>query len=117
MISDSFFQTKILTPLENLIFGNRPLILAAMVLLTVFFAYHGAQVKSSASYLRMLPLEHEYIQNFLGHSDEMKGLSNSIRVAVEVEEGDIFKIRHAAQDRIFDTDDDIEGFVRKRPSN
>ncbi len=38
----------------------------------------------------MIPLEHPYIVNMLDHRDDLDNLGNFVRIAVAVEEGDIF---------------------------
>ncbi|WP_148862264.1 efflux RND transporter permease subunit [Marinobacter fonticola] len=76
--------------LERLIFNNRAIILIAFLLLTVFLGYNAVKIQPDASFERMIPLEHPYIVNMLEHRDDLENLGNFVRIAVEVEEGDIF---------------------------
>lgn len=76
--------------LERLIFNNRAWVIVSCVLLTVFFAFQLRGLTVSASYDKMLPLAHPYIQNFLENRNELRGLGDSMRVAVENPRGDIF---------------------------
>ena len=50
----------------------------------------------TASYDKMLPLAHPYIQNFLANRGELRGLGDSVRVAVENPRGDIFDREYLA---------------------
>ena len=57
---------------------------------TVFFAWQASQLQPDASFEKMLPTSHPYIQNFLNRQDDLKGLGNSVRIIVESRNGDIF---------------------------
>ncbi|MGO1232983.1 MAG: efflux RND transporter permease subunit, partial [Marinobacter sp.] len=76
--------------LERLIFNNRALILIAFLVLTVFLGYNAIKIQPDASFERMIPLEHPYIENMIDHRDDLDNLGNFVRIAVAVEEGDIF---------------------------
>lgn len=76
--------------IERLVFGRRPLLLFVFLVLSLFFGYQASQLRPVASFERMIPVYHEYIKNALKHNDELRGLSNSIKIVVETTEGDIF---------------------------
>ena len=76
--------------LERLIFNNRAIILIAFFFLALFLGYNAVKIEPDASFERMIPLEHPYIVNMLEHRDDLENLGNFVRIAVEVEEGDIF---------------------------
>jgi len=76
--------------LERLIFNNRAVILVVFLLLTLFLGYNAIKIQPDASFERMIPLEHPYIVNMLDHRDDLENLGNFVRIAVAVEEGDIF---------------------------
>ena len=76
--------------IENIIFGNRPIILGLFVLLTLFFGYNASQIKPDASFERLIPLEHPFIANMLENREDLENLGNFIRIAVSVDDGDIF---------------------------
>jgi predicted RND superfamily exporter protein len=82
--------------LERLIFNNRAWVVLGCVLLTVFFAFQLRGLTVTASYDKMLPLSHPYIQNFLANRGELRGLGDSVRVAVENPRGDIFNKEYLA---------------------
>ncbi|RUT76967.1 RND family transporter [Marinobacter sp. NP-6] len=76
--------------LERLIFNNRAIILIAFSFLTLVLGYNAIKIQPDASFERMIPLEHPYIVNMLEHRNDLENLGNFVRIAVEVEEGDIF---------------------------
>ncbi len=75
---------------ERLIFNNRPLLVLIFFLITIFFGYQALHLRPVASFERMIPVYNQYIKNAYKHRDELKGLSNSVRIVVETTEGDIF---------------------------
>lgn len=75
---------------ERVIFGWRPVVVLAFLIVSAFLTFQASQIKPDASLERMIPLEHPYIINFLNHRDDLENLANFIRVAVAAKEGDIF---------------------------
>jgi len=75
---------------ERLLFENRLVVIAVFALLTIFFGYHASQLKPDASFEKMIPTAHPYIQNFLDNRSDLASLGNSIRIIVQTTEGDIF---------------------------
>ncbi len=89
---DHFILTPKAEPLlERLVFNNRFLILIAFLCLTAFLAYNASKIKPDASFERLIPLEHPYIQNMLANRDDLENLGNSIRIAVAAKEGTVFE--------------------------
>ncbi len=80
---------KVATTLEQLIFGHRKMIIVFFLLLTVIFSYSLTHLKVDASFNKMLPLQHEYMQTFLQYKDEFGG-ANRVIIALSVSQGDIF---------------------------
>ena len=76
--------------LERLVFNHRPLVLLLALISTLFFAWHASKIGVNASFARMIPQSHPYIQNYLANSDALRTLGNSIRIVVENPNGDIF---------------------------
>jgi uncharacterized protein len=76
--------------LGTLLLGARLPLILLFAVATVFFAWQASQLKPDASFEKMLPVSHPYIQNFLYRQDDLKGLGNSVRIIVETREGDIF---------------------------
>lgn len=79
------------TPLlERILFKNRPLVLVILAALTALFAYGLTQTKLDSSIEKYIPVNHEYIQNYLTHADDMKSGVANIKLAIEAKQGDIF---------------------------
>lgn len=92
VISDpNKFDEKSGNFIERLIFNNRIWVVLGCLLLTLFLAFQLRTIVFSASYEKMLPQSHPYIQNFLKNRGELRGLGDSIRIAVENPRGDIFE--------------------------
>ena len=75
---------------ERLLFENRVIVIALFGLLTLFFGYQASQLEPDASFEKMIPTSHPYIQNYLRNRSDLASLGNSIRIIVQTEEGDIF---------------------------
>ncbi|UAW97082.1 RND family transporter [Halopseudomonas nanhaiensis] len=80
--------------MERLIFKNRIAVLLIFALLTIFFGYQAAQVRPDTSFEKMIPLKHPYIVNMIEHENDLANLGNSIRIAVAIEDGDIFSTEY-----------------------
>ncbi|MFC3608790.1 efflux RND transporter permease subunit [Stutzerimonas tarimensis] len=92
--------------LERIIFNHRLMIVLACLLVTLFLGFQIRDLRIAASYDKMLPHSHEYIQNFLENRSELRGFGDSIRIAVEAREGNIFDAEYltelaAINDEIF----------------
>src|SRR6266705_5509004 len=77
--------------LERLIFNNRAVLIIACALLTAFFTFQLKGLTVSASFDKMLPHGHPYIQNYLENRVQLRGLGDAVRVVVENPKGDIFE--------------------------
>ena len=76
--------------LEKMLFAARPVALAILAILTLIFAYGLTQIKLDSSIEKYIPLEHQFIKNYLVHKDELgTGLLN-VKLSVESNDGDIF---------------------------
>lgn len=82
--------------LERLLFKSRPVVLAILAILTIIFSYGLTQIKLDSSIEKYIPLQHQFIKNYLVHKDELgSGLSN-IKLSVETKGGDIFTKEYMA---------------------
>lgn len=79
-------------PLIEIIFFNaRPIWLGLFLVLTIFLGYQALQVKPEASFEKLIPLSHPYIENFMDRQDDLRGLGNAVRLVVAAKQGaDIF---------------------------
>jgi hypothetical protein len=77
--------------LERLVFNHRRAVIVLCALLTLVLGAHAAwKLTLNASFERMLPVGHPYIQNYLQHRNDLRGLGNSLRIVVENPSGDIY---------------------------
>jgi predicted RND superfamily exporter protein len=76
--------------LERLIFNHRLVVMLACLVVTLFLGYQAVHISLNASYERMLPYKHPYIQNFAANAKQLRGLGNTLRVVVENTKGDIY---------------------------
>nr|WP_305082230.1 MMPL family transporter [Oceanospirillum sediminis] len=75
---------------EKALFSMRLPVILLCLLATVFLGWKATQMDVDASFEKMIPANHPYIANFLEHRKDLTGLGNSLRIAVETTEGDIF---------------------------
>jgi predicted RND superfamily exporter protein len=84
------FDLKSGNRLERLIFNNRVPVMLACLVVTVVLGFMASKVSLNASYEKMLPTGHPYIQNYLANKDQLRGLGNTLRIVVETTQGEIF---------------------------
>ena len=76
---------------EQLVFGYRGFVLLLFALLTIYFAYSANKTEIKASFLKTIPNNHSFVEVFLKNKDEVKGLGNTLRIAVQAPKNeDIF---------------------------
>ena len=84
------FISKLLTGLETAVFRFPMATLGVILAITVFFAAQIPGLKMYSEFADLLPQKHPYIKLHNSIRDNFGGANNVI-VAVEVEEGDIFR--------------------------
>ncbi|WP_418646615.1 efflux RND transporter permease subunit [Thauera butanivorans] len=75
---------------ERLLFNNRLAVVAVCLLVTVVLAWQAFGLRLNAAFEKMIPTSHPYIVNFLENRSQLAGMGNSLRIAIEATEGDIF---------------------------
>ncbi|MGB5161048.1 MAG: MMPL family transporter [Thermoanaerobaculia bacterium] len=75
--------------LQNLIFGNRRLVVAIFALMTAFMAFQASNLRIDAGFAKLLPLEHEYMKTYVEYRDAFGG-ANRVVIAIRARDGDIF---------------------------
>jgi len=81
--------------LERLVFNRRGLVLLCCALVSLVFGYSVfTRLALNASYEKMLPQGHPYIQHYQENRAELRGLGSALRVVVASPEGDIFDARY-----------------------
>lgn len=81
---------------ERLIFSHRPLVLLLFTLATLFLAYQAYQIKPDASFAKLVPQTHPFIQKMNEHMRDLRAAGVSLKVSVAVREGDIFNDEYLA---------------------
>ena len=81
---------RILKWVEPPIFKYRHITLVLLTLLTVFFAWHAAQLRPSAGWLKMVPKEHPYMETFMKYYRDFGG-ANMVLIGLHNRKGDIYQ--------------------------
>jgi predicted RND superfamily exporter protein len=84
------FDTRSGTLPERLLFNNRLVIVVLCALVSLVLGYQALGLSLNAAFEKMIPTKHPYIVNFLENRGQLAGMGNSLRIAVEAKEGDIF---------------------------
>jgi len=81
--------------LERAVFNHRRTVIVICALVTVLLgALAVARLTLGASFEKMIPRSHPYIQNYLENRGELRGLGNALRIVVENPKGDIYDARY-----------------------
>jgi predicted RND superfamily exporter protein len=76
---------------ERLIFlTNRPGVIILFALVTVFLAYQAYHLKPDASFNKLIPQQHQFIQKMNDHMRDLRASGASLKVSVAARQGDIF---------------------------
>lgn len=81
---------------ERLIFGSRLSIIILFSLITVFLAFHAYQLKPEASFAKLIPQGHPFIQKMNSHLRDLQASGAGLKVSVAVKDGDIFNDTYLA---------------------
>ena len=77
--------------LERFVFNRRGLVVAVCAVLTLVLAAAAVmRLTLNASFDKMIPAGHPYIQNYLEARNDLRGLGNSLRIVVENTSGDVY---------------------------
>jgi len=83
--------------LERAVFNHRRAVMVVCALLTLLLgALAATKLTLSASFEKMIPRSHPYIQNYLEQKAELRGLGNALRIVVANDTGDIFDPKYQA---------------------
>ncbi len=83
------FNPKSGSALERLIFGNRLLVLIACALITALLLWPLSKLTLNASFESVIPTHHPYIVNYLNNESKLRGLGNTLEIAVQANDGNI----------------------------
>ena len=88
-MKETNFTRTVLRLVEPLIYARRGVTLGVLALLTVFFAWQASMLKPQASWLKMVPQAHPYMQTFLQYYKDFGG-ANTVLVSLHARKGDIY---------------------------
>ncbi|MEJ8850877.1 efflux RND transporter permease subunit [Variovorax rhizosphaerae] len=89
------FDTRSGSRLERLVFNNRLAVIIVCALVTLVLGFVATtKLSLNASFEKMMPSSHPYIQNYLDNRTELRGLGNSLRIVVESTNGDIYEPKY-----------------------
>ena len=97
VVNLSDFDNNSGSGLERAVFNHRRLILFVCTLLTLFLGWHALKLPVNASFDDMIPQKHPYIKNYYESQSSLRGMGNTIRIAVENTKGDIFNKEYLEQ--------------------
>ncbi|WP_271410949.1 efflux RND transporter permease subunit [Pseudomonas sp. Q1-7] len=91
---------------ERGLFHNRLAVLVCFLAASLLLGWKALELRPDASFTRMIPTGHPFIQNYLKFEDVLRPQSNVLRVLVENPEGEIFtkaymETLREVSDRIF----------------
>ncbi|MEP5566233.1 MAG: RND family transporter, partial [Halioglobus sp.] len=75
---------------EKIIFSHRPIVLVLFFLATLFLAWQAYHLKPDASFSKLIPQGHPFVQKMNVHMKDLRASGASLKVSVSVKEGDIF---------------------------
>lgn len=84
------FDARAGSSLERLFFDNRLWVMLLCALLTALLGWKATSLQLAASFERMLPSKHSYIENMRGYSKQLAGSGNVLRIVVATERDSIF---------------------------
>ncbi|MEY2653647.1 MAG: hypothetical protein RLZZ524_675, partial [Pseudomonadota bacterium] len=91
--------------IERALFNHRLLVVLLCVLITAVLGWQATRLQLNASFEKTIPSQHPYIQNFLTHQADLKGLGNAVRIAVARPDGSIYDAEYL--DRLRRINDEV----------
>ncbi|ROL64773.1 RND family transporter [Pseudomonas vranovensis] len=82
-------EKRLMDSLERALFHHRVAVLMLFTLVSLLLGYKALSLHADASFTRMIPSNHPYIQNYLRFEDVLRPQSNVLRIIVENPRGDI----------------------------
>jgi predicted RND superfamily exporter protein len=79
---------------ERALFNHRLVVVLLCALVTALLGWQATRLELNASFEKTVPQHHPYIVNFLQHQNELAGLGNAVRIAVENPNGSIYDAKY-----------------------
>ncbi len=80
---------RLVSVTERVLFHNRVAVLVFFLLVSLLLGWKALELRPDASFTRMIPTGHPFIQNYLKFEDVLRPQSNVLRVLVENPKGEI----------------------------
>ncbi|WP_051378670.1 efflux RND transporter permease subunit [Derxia gummosa] len=68
---------------ERALFNHRHIVVLLCALVTALLGWQARHLELQAAFEKMIPTRHPYIANWLANKDQLAGLGNTLRIAVE----------------------------------
>ena len=88
------FDSRSGSLVERALFNNRLVVVVLCALVTALLGWQALRLQLNANFEKTIPAQHPYIQNYLQRQAELKGLGNSVRIAVARTEGSIYDAKY-----------------------
>ena len=89
-IDDGNFDRRSGSLIERLLFNNRLVVIAICALLTLILGFQATRLTLNANFEKTIPTSHPYVANYLRYQNELSGLGNGVRIAVESTRASIY---------------------------
>ena len=76
--------------LENVLFRHRRSLLVLFLILTIGLGWQASRLAPDASFEKMIPMQHPYIQAMMKHIEDLGAAGTTIQIVVEARRGDLF---------------------------
>lgn len=78
--------------IERAVFNHRLIVVLLCAFLTALLGWQATKLELNASFEKTIPSTHPYIENYLRYQNQLSGLGNSLRIAVENPNGTIYDV-------------------------
>ncbi|MBB5497587.1 RND family transporter [Paraburkholderia sp. MM5384-R2] len=90
MNTASSFDPRSGSLIERALFNHRLIVVVLCAIVTALLGWQATRLHLNASFEKTIPSHHPYIQNYLRYQNELSGLGNAVRIAVENPKGTIY---------------------------
>ncbi len=84
------------SPMERLIFNNRPWIIGLCLLITALLGFEALHLRLNANFEGTIPAGDSFMVNYRDHADKLQSKGNALRIAVQVNQGGIGTAQYLA---------------------
>nr|WP_319563633.1 MMPL family transporter [uncultured Rhodoferax sp.] len=88
------FDSRSGSIVERALFNHRLIVVVLCALVTVLLGWQATRLQLTASFEKTIPTHHPYIANFLAWQNQLTGLGNAVRVAVENPVGTVYDAKY-----------------------